>query len=40
MNSTDPSQQTAGGSSYPDWAMLDLFTTPADLQQDRVWNSK
>jgi hypothetical protein len=26
------SQQTAGGSSYPDWALLDLFTVPATLQ--------
>ena len=30
--STDASQQTSGGSSYPDWAMLDLFTTPAIFQ--------
>ena len=30
--STDASQQTAGGTSYPDWAMLDLFTTPAVFQ--------
>jgi Tfp pilus assembly protein PilX len=26
------SQQTAGGESYPDWALLDLFTTPAVFQ--------
>ena len=26
------SQQTSGGSSYPDWALLDLFTVPAALQ--------
>lgn len=26
------SQQTAGGTAYPDWAMLDLFTVPAALQ--------
>ena len=30
--STDASQQTVGGTSYPDWAMLDLFTTPATFQ--------
>lgn len=30
--STHPSQQTEGGDSYPDWAMLDLFTVPASLQ--------
>lgn len=30
--STDASQKTAGGKSYPDWAMLDLFTVPASLQ--------
>jgi len=30
--STDSSQQTDGGTSYPDWAMLDLFTVPASLQ--------
>lgn len=30
--STSASQQTQGGSSYPDWAMLDLFTVPALLQ--------
>ncbi len=28
----DPGQQTAGGTSYPDWAMLDLFTVPAAYQ--------
>lgn len=26
--STQPSQRTSGGTSYPDWAMLDLFTVP------------
>ncbi len=30
--STAASQQTAGGDSYPDWALLDLFTTPAVFQ--------
>ncbi|XHR29476.1 MAG: hypothetical protein ACFUZC_02730 [Chthoniobacteraceae bacterium] len=30
--SSDASQKTAGGTSYPDWAMLDLFTVPASLQ--------
>ncbi len=30
--STAASQQTDGGTSYPDWAMLDLFTVPAALQ--------
>lgn len=30
--STAASQQTAGGQSFPDWAMLDLFTTPAIFQ--------
>lgn len=30
--STSPSQKTDGGNSYPDWAMLDLFTVPALLQ--------
>lgn len=30
--STHKSQQTDGGDSYPDWAMLDLFTTPAIFQ--------
>ena len=30
--STDASQRTRGGASYPDWAMLDLFTTPAVFQ--------
>lgn len=30
--STAVSQQTDGGESYPDWAMLDLFTTPAIFQ--------
>lgn len=31
-SSNNPSQQTDGGESYPDWAMLDLFTVPAALQ--------
>jgi len=30
--STDGSQKTDGGTSYPDWAMLDLFTVPAAYQ--------
>jgi len=30
--STDASQQTRGGASYPDWAMLDLFNAPAVFQ--------
>jgi hypothetical protein len=30
--SSSASQQTVGGASYPDWAMLDLFTVPAGLQ--------
>ncbi len=30
--STHSSQKTDGGVSYPDWAMLDLFTVPATLQ--------
>lgn len=30
--SDSASQQTRGGESYPDWAMLDLFTVPATLQ--------
>ena len=30
--STDASQTTDGGASYPDWAMLDLFTVPAAMQ--------
>ena len=30
--STATNQQTAGGQSYPDWALLDLFTVPATLQ--------
>lgn len=30
--STDSSQRTNGGTSYPDWAMLDLFTVPASVQ--------
>ena len=30
--STHSSQKTVGGASYPDWAMLDLFTVPATFQ--------
>ncbi|XHR29822.1 MAG: hypothetical protein ACFUZC_04560 [Chthoniobacteraceae bacterium] len=30
--SSSASQKTDGGTSYPDWAMLDLFTVPAALQ--------
>jgi len=30
--SNSQSQQTSGGTSYPDWAMLDLFTVPAGFQ--------
>ena len=30
--SSSPSQKTDGGTSYPDWAMLDLFTVPAAYQ--------
>jgi len=30
--SNSQSQQTSGGTSYPDWAMLDLFTVPAGYQ--------
>lgn len=30
--SSATSQKTDGGSQYPDWAMLDLFTVPAALQ--------
>lgn len=30
--SSSASQETDGGSSYPDWALLDLFTVPAALQ--------
>ncbi len=29
--STDPTQSLGAGKSYPDWAMLDLFTVPAGL---------
>ncbi|CAN5383929.1 hypothetical protein BH09VER1_BH09VER1_07240 [soil metagenome] len=32
VNSGTNSQKTDGGESYPDWAMLDLFTVPAALQ--------